>query len=286
MILLIAVCCFNYSNAQYANTFSYLGQAIGRAINVASLYSDYEYAGIGCFYGALLQPGESITLNYSFDGDASYLISGVADEDVNDLDLYINDLNGNIILSDPKTDNVPIIYYTTSYTVNRVIKMKNFSAERASFCILQILKRGYRHNLSIQSLTEAATTCLISSAIFYDKGQENNISFTFPGSLFCLFGGCYYKGAYNGLMNVKVPYSGNYLLIGVGSNNISDVDIKIIRQYNSENSSGEVLCSDTKIEEFAFCDSYLYTWNNYYLELKNYNSDSKGFIFGVLLKEN
>ncbi|MCK9618044.1 MAG: hypothetical protein M0R21_09450 [Lentimicrobiaceae bacterium] len=267
-------------SASAQNSFEYLSQALLKGIYVAKLYPEYEYAGIGSLYGALLNTGESISLYFDFNSYEDYIISGIADEDVNDLDISIEDGYGYVYTKDNKTDNVPIVSFKPSTSGTKLIRLKNYRSNGASFCVLQILKRGTHNKESTQKLAQALVSCILLAETLSDY-----TSYVFPSGSFCLFGGCYEESEESGLFNYQVATNGDYYLLAAGSDNISDVDVKIIKQNASGDMSESTIASDAQTNKFSACKSYLYSFNNYYLKLKNYVSDGKGFVFGVVVKE-
>jgi hypothetical protein len=91
------------------------------------LQEEYEFAQIDDFYlrnyiiGAL-NSGRTDIWTFTFDQGTSYVITGACDEDCTDLDIVVEDANGNVMTSDEADDDLPFVEFSPnrsgSYTVN------------------------------------------------------------------------------------------------------------------------------------------------------------------------
>lgn len=94
------------------NSISYLKQVLYKAAVTAALYSYYyTFEDKSNLVGAFLEKGKDISVSYELKAYNDYIIIGVGDEDVKDLDMVLYDDNWKQLDKDYKTDNIPIIEY-------------------------------------------------------------------------------------------------------------------------------------------------------------------------------
>jgi len=264
--------------------FDYLRQALGRTVIVSGIQYGYEYNDNLCLAGVLLSSGQSAALTFNFNSGTRYRILGIADEDVQDLDLYLEDSRGDVILRDVQTDSLPILNYNPDFSGKRTVRIKNYRSSQISFCIMVILKqRTYL-------MANPPSFNLLSQALVNVTRLAENYSFTgtsFPPQTFCLFGGMYGSGQSDGIMNFQIQsgQGGSYAFLGAGSNNCNDVDLQVIQQNREGEIAGTTQCADNEVDKYAIVSCDLWSWNYYYMQYTNYNSLGTSFVFGVVMKE-
>ncbi len=266
------------------SAFEYLRQALARTAIFSALQVGYEYKDNLCIAGVLLRNGENSTLKFYLERDNNYRIMGIADEDVLDLDLFLEDSQGRILVQDAKDDNLPIINFSPSSSGQYTIRIKNYRANTTSFCIMVLLKENKYSTLSLPSsilLTEALDNIVDLSELYSLTGTK------FIPNTFCLFGGLYNSGVSDGIMNIQIPSGegGNYLILAAGSDNTKDVDLEVIKQTASGQTTGNTIGQDKKIVKIAIVTCDIWSWNYYYIKYTNYQSSGKAFVFVVFMKD-
>lgn len=266
------------------NAFQYLRQSVIKTIIVSGLQYGYEFNDSSCIAGILLKNGESGAIGIYLNRQNEYRIIGVADENVLDLDVHIEDSQGKVIVQDTQNDNLPLINYKPSISGYHVIRIKNYRSTSVSFCILFILKKRPGSSTtppSIKLLTQALDNSITLSELYSLTGTS------FIPKTFCLFGGFYKSGEADGMSDFQIPYGqdGKYVFLSAGSNNVDDVDVKVIKQSKEGTISGLTICQDNSTSKMAIVSCNLLNSNYYYLEYKNYKSTDRAFIIGVVMKE-
>lgn len=268
------------------SAFEYLRQALAKTVLVSGLQLGYEYKDGLCLAGVLLENGRSTSLGLNFESGTSYRIIGVADEDVLDLDLFIEDSQGRVIVQDTQQDNLPIVDYTPLYSGKLTIRIRNYKSNGLSFCIIVVLSQKTYMSFSPPSYKLLAQA--LDNAVTLSELYDAFTGTTFVRNTFCLFGGVYNSGESDGIINFQVPsgLGGRYVFLGAGSNNVTDVDLKVIQQSNLGEIDGYTIVKDEKEDvstAIVSCD--LWSRHYYYMRYTNYRSSSKAFVFGVVMKE-
>lgn len=271
---------FSEAGAQ-ESIFDYLTQALSKVVTEATIVNlaNYDYVDGNSLFGVYLPQGDYHSLNMQFDGGVSYLVLGAGDDDIVDLDLALLSSDGRVLQEDADHDATPILRFTPTYSGKRTLKITNYESYRAGFCVMVILKESYTGNFSLNQLGEALGNVIRNSRITY------LFSSNFARGTFCLFGGRLGKGQETYIYNTQ-PSPGQYAMVGAGSNNISDVDLFVVRQNGRDNTYGAEISKDTAIDNHPICSFTVYSGWNYLLKHKNYSSSgsSDGFVFSVLLQ--
>lgn len=262
--------------------FDFLKQSLVKILLASAVMENqlqnYDYVEGNSLFGAYLAKGEYEGLTMQFSGGEEYLLIGAGDEDITDLDLAIVSTSGSVIVKDEKRDALPILHYTPQITGRRTIRLINFDAARSGFCAMIILKKNYSSSMTFDQISEALDNVIAMAQL----SGVLTAATGFAKNTFCLFGGRVAQGAEMYLYNVSLPY-GKYLFVGAGSNNISDVDIFAIQQYESDNIAGAVVCKDVEEDRTPFCSFSASSGASYQLKYKNFSSYQPGFIFTILL---
>ena len=133
----IATVLFNNTvAAQYTRTVSYstssnYSSLMLSAIKMKMAIAGYSLASDDYF---TIQEGEIKIKNRSFYSDKEYVIIAIpTEEGVNDLDLYLYDSYGNVILKDADGDEAAMISYSSYSQRNAVLKVKNQDSNRLGY---------------------------------------------------------------------------------------------------------------------------------------------------------
>jgi len=255
----------------------YFGQALGRLADRLGGYSEYEFrVESNSMYGAFLASGESQSVTEWFYGGVEYLILGIGDEDVLDLDLFLVDQYGNAVARDVGTNNRPIVRYTPAVDQALAVRIRNYRSTAPAFCLYAIAYRSGRP-ADVDKLREAAIYSVVTAAVL-DNVASGNVGF--PGSSICLWGGYYSQGRMASITGFRPNASGAYIVIGIGSSNVEDTDVSISREYGG---GEETLCEDSEVARLGVCSHFLNSSGSYSLRCKNYSSLGKGYVLGLLL---
>jgi len=252
--------------------YSYLVDALAKIKDRALELNNYTFTSGGSIYGAYLQNGSSISLTYPFEYGNDYKIIGYADEDVQDLDLYLLTIDGDEITKDVTTDNTPELDYTPPYSGSRTIKILNYQSSAPSFCLIAILVREYDYGNKKELFRQAAYGISLMSGVL----NEADLIFT---SGFCLFGSYLSSSSSDFFDNFSVETSGDYTYFASCSDNGEDTDV-IIHDKNS----GEIICKDQTTNKYAATSCSLSSYKTYKLEYKNYRSDGGAFVISAIMK--
>ncbi|MEM9836121.1 MAG: hypothetical protein AAF828_06445 [Bacteroidota bacterium] len=127
---------------------TYMKQALDNTYEKASLMnalSQFSWTEKLCMAGAILDVGETISLNVELTEGVAYTFLGGGDEDVFDLDMYIVARNGEILASDIEDDDTPIPDLIAPYTGVYSVRLQLVSANSSTcFVALSLLsKQGF-----------------------------------------------------------------------------------------------------------------------------------------------
>ncbi|MFQ5648552.1 MAG: hypothetical protein ACE5IY_01300 [bacterium] len=264
-----------------ASIFSYLEQALTKIITQSTIVNlaNYDYVSGNCLFGVYLAKGSSHSLNMHFDKDVTYLVLAAGDDDIIDMDLALLSSAGTLLQKDTENDATPLLHFTPNYSGNMTLKISNYNSARAGFCVMVVLRQSSSGNFSMYEIAQALDNVIKNAQITY------LFSSRFARGTFCLFGGRLSKGADTYLYNTQPP-PGEYAMVGAGSNNLSDVDLFIVKQRQRDYISGTEIAKDTATDNHPLCTFTVYRDRYYLLKHKNYSSrgDSPGFVFSILLE--
>lgn len=262
----------------------YLGQALLKAGIVKAYATDYRFPlNTTSMVGIFLEQGKSMTITFELKAYTDYALIGVADEDVEDLDLRLITQDGIELVKDNKTNNHPIIFYYNRLAGNKSVEITNYKARTTSFCLLLILEKDEDYYNSIEKFGQAIRNVIDLNAIY----NEYNASGTaFIQNTTCLFAGMFESGGSDYFGNFSVPYSTKCMFLGTGSDNISDTDLKISQQYRvNDLNNVRTICEDRSPDRVALISSCFISNNeDYKLEYKNYESTGTGFLISTILR--
>lgn len=261
--------------------FDYLTQALSKIVAGATVINlaNYDYVDGNCIFGVYLSKGAAHSLSTQFEGGVNYYVFGAGDNDIIDLDLTLLSSAGEVLLEDSDNDATPILQFKPNYSGNMILKIKNYNSYQAGFCVMVILRESDSGNFSMNQIAQALDNVIKNSRITY------LFSSRFARNTFCLFGGRLNNGEDTFIYNTQPP-AGRYAMVGAGSNNISDVDLFVIRQQARDYTTGTEIAKDTATDNHPICTFTVNPGYSYLLMHKNYASygNSAGFVFSILLE--
>jgi hypothetical protein len=261
--------------------FDYLSQALTKIVASATIVNlaNYDYVSGNCLYGVYLSEGESQSLIRHFEKGVDYYVLGAGDDDIIDMDLALLSTTGEVLIEDTDDDATPILQFTPNYSGKMTLKITNYNSTQDGFCVMVILRESYSGNFSLYQIGEALDNVIQNSQVAY------LFSSRFARGTFCLFGGRLNERDGTYLYNMQ-PSPGRYALVGAGSDNISDVDLFVVRQRARGVTTGAEIAKDEETDNRPICTFTVYSGYHYLLRHKNYSSYRKlpGFVFSVLLR--
>jgi hypothetical protein len=204
---------------------TYMLQALGqmmRSVLEVSEKTDYGYDDGICIMAAFLRPKGTIGFLRQVVKGQSYVIAGGGDNDVGDLDLEIYDEFGRKIASDTGDDNHPVVLFTSSYSGRITIRLNLFSAARASFCVVSVLRRG-GWNVP-RANVERSAVGIIGAAISVDRQVKGDVVFQAGPNQWALYGGMFRPGDQIEITNVGLG-TGRRVVLAAGDTQAEDIDL-------------------------------------------------------------
>lgn len=280
VVIILAMIMPRVAEAQ-ESIFDYLTQALTKIVAQSAVLDlvDYDYDAGNCLYGVYLSKGGSQSLNAYFERNVSYVVLGAGDDDIIDLDLRLLSSSGTELIKDTRVNPIPILEFVPTSSGKMTLKITNYDSEEDGFCVMVVLRQSSSSSFSTTQLAQALDNVILNAQVAY------LVSSRFATGTFCLFGGRLGQGKDTYLYNMR-PTPGEYILVGAGSDNISDVDISVAQQTARNDPSGTIIAKDTAIDNHPFCAFTVYPNQYYLLRHKNYSSSggSAGFVFSVLLQ--
>ena len=114
-----------------------LNLAIGKTIEDRS---DFGFCST-CYLGAYIAPGNNSFLTTQLERGRQYVFTGAVQEGC-DLDIIIEDSDGDVVAKDTQSDNFPIVRFTPRYTGSYTIRLKLYAASASKFCSIVLLQKG------------------------------------------------------------------------------------------------------------------------------------------------
>jgi hypothetical protein len=221
----------------------YMNQALVRVMASVRRITEKTKYGLDdastCFIGALVVEGKQVTTRIPLKAGTEYALIGGGDDDVKDMDLYLEDSDGNIVAKDDATDSNPVVVYTPKEDGKYRVVMKLVSTKAtSSFCCYATLRDG-GFDVPVSNLAAASGKLLalcerindkLGWAAFHDGDGE-----------LCLIGSIMSQGqtlTQGGFVLEDRPYA----FVGTADAVAEDIDIKLT------DSDGTSVASDTETD--------------------------------------
>ena len=221
----------------------YMNQALVRVMASVRNVTEKTKYGLDdastCFIGALVVEGKQVTTRIPLKGGTEYALIGGGDDDVKDMDIYLEDPDGNVVAKDDATDSNPVVVYTPKEDGKYKVVMKLVSTRAtSSFCCYATLRSG-GFDVPVSNLAAASGKLLalcerindrLGWAAFHDGDGE-----------LCLVGSIMSEGqtlTQGGFVLEDRPYA----FIGTADAVAQDIDIKIT------NDDGATVASDQETD--------------------------------------
>ncbi|MFN5273607.1 MAG: hypothetical protein ACK5E3_10385 [Planctomycetota bacterium] len=243
--------------------------ALGKSIQQNSNYGFCDT----CYLGAFIQPGNNSFITTQLEEGRGYLFAGAVEEG-NDLDITIEDQNGNRFARDTKTDNIPFVEFVPPQTGMYTVRLKLHSANSAEFCGMVLMQKG-GWNLPLENLGSASARALarcqrvaeLTSARFLQE----------PGE-WAIIGQVMAEG--NGGMFSDMRLGHGQRVIVTGTDNKSqDIDLAAYR----DGSSRVRLASDTQSDNNPIIRLTTSRDSRYSIETINARSNGPSVVMTALL---
>jgi hypothetical protein len=221
----------------------YLNQALVRVMAGVRSVSEKTKYGLDdastCFIGALVVEGKQVTTRIPLKGGTQYALIGGGDDDVKDMDLYLEDSDGNVVAKDDATDANPVVVYTPREDGKYKVVMKLISTRAtSSFCCYATLRDG-GFDVPLDNLATAAGKLLAMCERINDK--LGWAAFHDGDGELCLIGSIMSEGqtlTQGGFVLEDRPYA----FLATADGLAQDIDIKIT------DGDGTTLASDQETD--------------------------------------
>ena len=275
LVTLMAVCTGTAVNAE--DWAPGEGMEATMAVNIAlgktiEGKSDYGFCDT-CYLAAYIQPGNYSFLTTDLEGGRTYLFGGAVGEG-NDLDIIVLDSSGDEVARDTKTDNVPIVEFTPSYTGRYTIRLKLYSASGGRFCSMVLMQKG-GWALPVENLSRAGQTML---------NRCRNVARQVPA--------CFLEepGEWAVIGHVLDPQetatfsdmrfgSGRRVVVAGGDSKTRDLDLGLFEDGNG----GAALDTDTLPDDEPILDARTSSSRRYRLMIENAKSSGATVVMTAIL---
>jgi hypothetical protein len=192
----------------------------------------YGYVEGICFLTGYLQKGQDVKFTRDFEGGVKYAIVGGGDNGTRDLDLYVLDEDGRVVVKDELTDNIPVVEFIPPRNARYTIRMLMYDGNPGGgFGSLGVLKRnGYEIPVKNQAVALAG---LIDEANKVDRAVPEIVDFSKGQNQWSVFGSVIPSGADLTINNITPGGGKRYWVCGADQT-ADDVDLFLYDQSGSE----------------------------------------------------
>ena len=257
----------------------YMIQAVSGVAETARKIQDktrYGYDDSISLLGAYIRTGNTVTLTKQLKKGDKYALLGSGDDDAQDVDIYINNSNGDRVAEDSDNDRQAVVEFeptkTGKYTI--VVKLHK-SKTKASFCALAILRKG-GWNVPDTNFVDAMAKCIATCSQL--GKQRKDLHFHDQENQWSLFGSILESGQETTLTNIAMG-TGKRIVVAAGDANATDVDLFLL------NSSGSVIEKDTEPDATPIFEYKTGGTGTYGIRVKNSKSKGPAMVIATLLDE-
>lgn len=289
---LIMVCCLLAISLVAAGEISgYFSQvALQAGVYTSSMTEEgWEFDGNACFYGAMLEEGESVSTTRYFEKGVNYNVWGFGDEDANDLDIKITDSNGKMIIEDTSDDDYPNCTFKPKSSGSYKITVTNYDSDDMVLVLWGVMTDS---DSDFYNTGGKCADALLQAIQFFEYLDENADAgdYYFLLNKVCMIGGIMPEGDTQCFYNFSVPEDGSCFFVGFGSEEVEDFDIKVCQQRklddintDYENDEYRLIGEDSTDDAVAVVTGILRESKYYALKYRNYSSSESGFVFTIIL---
>jgi hypothetical protein len=258
----------------------FLAQALGNVGDVVRTISDktsFGYDGGVAILGAYVRSGQTVKLNRWLEANESYAFLGHGDRDTLDVDIELQDLDGNRIASDSRSQTLALVEFKPKQAGKYTIALKLSKCQQSwSFCAMAILKdHGWK--VPDKNLVDAAGGCLRQC----NKVAQvfGRIRFIEEPNQWTLFGGVVEQGDDISLGNMTLG-SGQRRFVGAADSHAQDIDL-----FLTPNESQWILGKDDRDDALPTFAYPTHGQGRYDLHLKNARSNGASIMFAAVLAQ-
>jgi hypothetical protein len=235
----------------------------------------YGYVDGICFLSAFLNRGEDTRFTREFKAGTKYSVVGGGDNGTVDLDLYILDEDGRVVVKDELTDNYPVVEFTPPRTGRYTIRMVMYDAgKNGGFGSVGILRQGgYEVPVRNQS---AALANLVQQANNVDRQVSDRVYFNSGGGQWGVYGSIIPQGSELTVYNIT-PGGGRRVWVTGGDTTVTDVDLFL---YDAD---GRELRKDEDLDARPLIDFRTRAGEQYSVRIKNVQSRGASLVLVATL---
>ncbi len=202
--------------------------------------TNYGYVNGICFLSGHFQKGQDLKFYRDFEGGVKYAVVGGGDNGTKDLDIFILDEDGKVVVQDTLEDNVPIVEFTPARNARYTIKMlMHDGAAAGGMGSLGILRKGgYEVPAKNQVL---AFSGLIDEANKVDRAVPEVVEFSRGPAQWGVYGSIIPGGA-DVAINGITPGGGKRYWVCGADQTTKDVDLYLYDQ------NGRLLKKDERVD--------------------------------------
>ncbi|PKN73935.1 MAG: hypothetical protein CVU49_09560 [Candidatus Cloacimonetes bacterium HGW-Cloacimonetes-2] len=272
-----------------ASVFDNLNPVAQKAIeHVRTLSGEkYQFDQHAAIFGGLIDEDESLSMSYDLVSGKAYKIFLFGDDEAYDLDLKVYDEDDVMVESDTSTDDTSFLTFTPASNGVYRIEAINYSSYEATFLICGLMSPGTRTNNHTELFSQA-----MNKLITFGKESDSSNSYHFVPNTIAFSGGLVASGENGCVYGLSLPGEYTVKIGAVGSNNSTDVDIKVTRQTSREEAdvdwyasdAGEI-AADSSTDDTALITATLSEDNYYAYKYRNYSSTGNAFLIYFVATE-
>jgi hypothetical protein len=233
--------------------------------------TNYGYVNGICFLSGHFQKGQELKFYRDFEGGVKYAVIGGGDNRTKNLDVFILDEDGKVVVQDVLEDNIPVVEFTPPRNAKYTIKMvMHDGAPAGGMGSLGILRKGgYEVPAKNQIL---AFSGLIDEANKVDRSVKEVVEFSKGPAQWGVFGSIIPNGA-DLTINGITPGGGTRYWVCGADHTTKDVDLFLYDQ------TGRLLKKDDRVDPpFPRLDFRTNPDESYSVKVKNVQSSRPSLI--------
>lgn len=284
LVILLAIASCGASLFDY---FAPISTSAGEYARNLSNNQNYVFEHHAAIFGGLVSEDNNISMTYNLQEGRTYKLFVFGDEDAVDLDIKIYDEDDTELASDVSVGETAYLDFTPDQDGIYRVEAINYESEANVFLLCGIMAPGNESN-NDGDLFSQAFTKMINFGLELDEDEDIDFyvdTITFSGGVIAEEeSGCVY--------DLSFPVEATVYVAAVGSDNATDVDIKMTRQE----SRGEVdtdwyadddeeVCADSSIDDTALAQGEVTPDDSYAVKFRNYASEGDAFVVYFIVTE-